>query len=109
MDQDDDVEHLFSWLQTPELRYREFAGAREIVDTVVTLPARPNTAEAETFPEQTLAPAVEPRTLEPPIVEHPSAPAVSEPGVVHGPAMIAPTIMPAAESASPSDPNGPFA
>ncbi|HTW54679.1 MAG TPA: hypothetical protein VME45_22510 [Stellaceae bacterium] len=37
MDHDDDVEHLFSWLQTPELRYREFAGAREITDSVVTL------------------------------------------------------------------------
>jgi hypothetical protein len=35
MDHDDDVEHLFSWLQTPELRYREFAGAREITDAVV--------------------------------------------------------------------------
>ena len=35
MDNDDDVEHLFSWLQTPELRYREFAGAREITDAVV--------------------------------------------------------------------------
>lgn len=34
MDHDDDVEHLFSWLQTPELRYREFAGAREITDSV---------------------------------------------------------------------------
>jgi hypothetical protein len=109
MDHNDDVEHLFSWLQTPELRYREFAGAREIVDTVVTLPARPNTAEAETFPEQTLAPAVEPRTLEPPTVEHLGAPAASEPVVVHGPAMIAPTIMPAGESVSPSGPSGPFA
>jgi hypothetical protein len=37
MDHDDDVEHLFSWLQTPELRYREFAGAREITDSVVIL------------------------------------------------------------------------
>jgi hypothetical protein len=110
MDHNDDVEHLFSWLQTPELRYREFAGVREIVDTVVTWPPRPNTAEAETFPEQTLAPTVEPRTLEPPTVEHPGAPAASfEPDVVHGPEMIAPTIMPAAESVSPSDPNGPFA
>ena len=44
MDHDDDVEHLFSWLQTPELRYREFAGAREITDTVITWRAR---AEAE--------------------------------------------------------------
>src|SRR5580658_2187 len=45
MDHDDDVEHLFSWLQTPELRYREFAGAREITDTVITWQARPNSTE----------------------------------------------------------------
>ena len=37
MDRDDDVEHLFSWLQTPELRYREFAGAREITDSIVII------------------------------------------------------------------------
>jgi hypothetical protein len=105
MDHNDDVEHLFSWLQTPELRYREFAGAREVIDTVATWPARPNTAEAETFPEQTLAP-----TAELPTVEHPGAPAASvEPGVVHGPAIIAPTIMPAVEPVSPADHNGPFA
>jgi hypothetical protein len=41
MDHDDDVEHLFSWLQTPELRYREFAGAREITDTVIIRQERP--------------------------------------------------------------------
>ncbi|HVH81304.1 MAG TPA: hypothetical protein VM782_18030 [Stellaceae bacterium] len=35
MDHEDDVEHLFSWLQTPDLRYREFAGAREITDSVI--------------------------------------------------------------------------
>lgn len=40
MDHDDDVEHLFSWLQTPELRYREFAGAREITDSVVIVQQR---------------------------------------------------------------------
>jgi len=45
MDNDDDVEHLFSWLQAPELRYREFAGAREITDTVVAWQARPPPAE----------------------------------------------------------------
>jgi hypothetical protein len=100
MDHEDDVERLFSWLQTPELRYREFAGAREIIDSAVTWPLRPNTGEAEIFPEQTLAPTV----------EHPGAPVTSfEPDVVHGPAMIAPTIMPAGESVSPSGPSGPFA
>lgn len=50
MDNDDDVEHLFSWLQTPELRYREFAGAREITDTVVAWQARANTAPSEATP-----------------------------------------------------------
>jgi hypothetical protein len=44
MNQDDDVERLFSWLQTPEIRYREFAGAREVTDAVVSLQARTNTA-----------------------------------------------------------------
>ena len=47
MDQDNDVEHLFSWLQTPEMRYREFAGAREITDTVVTWQTRANAARSE--------------------------------------------------------------
>lgn len=41
MDHEDDIERLFSWLQTPELRYREFAGAREVADTVVTSRAHP--------------------------------------------------------------------
>jgi hypothetical protein len=50
MDHDDDVEHLFSWLQTPELRYREFAGAREITDAVITWQARPNSTETASVP-----------------------------------------------------------
>jgi hypothetical protein len=49
MDHDDDVEHLFSWLQTPELRYREFAGAREITDAVIAQ-LRPNRAEVVPVP-----------------------------------------------------------
>jgi hypothetical protein len=49
MDHDDDVEHLFSWLQTPELRYREFAGAREITDAVIAQ-VRPNPAEVPVPP-----------------------------------------------------------
>ena len=47
MDQDTDVERLFSWLQTPEIRYREFAGAREVTDAMVIWQARTNTPEAE--------------------------------------------------------------
>jgi hypothetical protein len=31
MDRDDDVGRLFSWLQTPEFRYREFADAPEMM------------------------------------------------------------------------------
>jgi hypothetical protein len=39
MDHDGDVERLFSWLQTPDLRYREFAGEREISDATANWPA----------------------------------------------------------------------
>ena len=48
MTQDNDVEKLFSWLQTGDLRYREFAGAREITDTVSIVRVRTDTAETET-------------------------------------------------------------
>ena len=51
MDQDDNVEHLFSWLQTPELRYREFAGAREITDAVVTF-GRPGRIQRRLSPPE---------------------------------------------------------
>ena len=34
-----DVDRLFSWLKTQNLRYREFAGARELSDAVKTWPA----------------------------------------------------------------------
>jgi len=39
MEQATDVERLFSWLKTEDLRYREFAGAREVTDAVATWPA----------------------------------------------------------------------
>jgi hypothetical protein len=39
MDRDDDVERLFSWIKTPDLHYREFAGEREVADAVATWPA----------------------------------------------------------------------
>jgi hypothetical protein len=45
MTRDDDVGRLFSWLQTPEVRYREFAGARELTEVPPTLRLRSNTAE----------------------------------------------------------------
>jgi hypothetical protein len=48
MNPDDDVEKLFSWLQTPDIHYREFADAREITDAVSTEQTRANTPEVET-------------------------------------------------------------
>jgi hypothetical protein len=87
MDHDDDVEHLFSWLQTPELRYREFAGAREITDAVVRQ-VRPNPDDtpaaprdnvqlaeeypSDQFPDQRDAPADI-------VVEQPTAPPTPPP------------------------------
>src|SRR5580692_1587930 len=56
MNQDDDVERLFSWLQTPDLRYREFAGAREVTDTMVTSHDRANTPVVEVAPPQSPVP-----------------------------------------------------
>jgi len=46
MKSDDDVEKLFSWLQTPDIRYREFADAREVADTLLTEMPRSKTAGA---------------------------------------------------------------
>jgi hypothetical protein len=105
MDQDDDVEHLFSWLQTPELRYREFAGAREITDTVVTWQPRANTPSAEVAPVEIPEPAPLYAAEEPvaaPIVPY-------EPVVTRGPATIAPMPMPAAEREIAPEPGSPFA
>jgi hypothetical protein len=44
----DDVEKLFSWLQTPDIRYREFAGAREVTDAVSAEQTRTHNPEVET-------------------------------------------------------------
>lgn len=44
MKSDDDVAKLFSWLQTPEIHYREFADAREIAD-ILPGGTRPKTVE----------------------------------------------------------------
>lgn len=70
MDRDDDVERLFSWIKTPELHYREFAGEREVADAVaswpaprdaVTEPSHPGEPELEDAePPQQAAPAYEP-------------------------------------------------
>jgi len=63
MTPDDDVERLFSWLQTPDIRYREFASAREVSGAAPTSPAHAITAQElpheETAP---VAPAEAPRT-----------------------------------------------
>jgi hypothetical protein len=86
MDHDDDVEHLFSWLQTPELRYREFAGAREITDTVIIRQERPDNAE--------IAPAPRHNTQleeEYPADQFPDQRDAPEDIVVQNPAAVAPT------------------
>jgi hypothetical protein len=134
MDQDDDVEHLFSWLQTPELRYREFAGAREITDAIVSWQPRPDEASRpvvpgnnvqlaeeyppDQFPDQTYAPAdvvVERGATvdRAAVIERSTVierAVVMERGaaVEHSPAMIAPMPMPAAEPPAPTVPEGPF-
>jgi hypothetical protein len=60
MDHDDDVEHLFSWLQTPDLRYREFAGAREVTDTVATSQILRNLSNGSIVPAAEVEPEPEP-------------------------------------------------
>jgi hypothetical protein len=131
MDQDDDVEHLFSWLQTPELRYREFAGAREITDAIVSWQPRPSEADTpvaqshntqlaeeyppDQFPDQTYAPvdvvergATVERTT---VVERATvierATIVDRGAAVeHSPTMIAPVSI--AEPPPATGPEGPF-
>jgi len=46
MSQDNDIERLFSWLQTREIHYREFADAREVTDAVGISLTRANTPRA---------------------------------------------------------------
>ncbi|GEM_PF-3255146 len=55
MEHDDDVERLFSWLKTPDLRYREFAAAREIADAVAAWPALRKTAIESGHPEEAMS------------------------------------------------------
>jgi hypothetical protein len=114
MDEDDDVERLFSWLQTPELRYREFAGAREIADTVMTWQARPNTpppansAKGNTQLQEEYPPDQFPDQSGMP-VEPISRMAVSAAPISRGPTTIVPTPMPLAEPAPAQAQAGPFA
>jgi hypothetical protein len=64
MDREDDVERLFSWLKTPDLRYREFASERDFAEASATWPTlqqtNVDTAEA-------LAVAAEPETAPVPL------------------------------------------
>ena len=112
---DDDVERLFSWLQTPDLRYREFAGAREVTDTVMLLHSAANTPEIEAMSSesfrrspirtanhgvQTEEVIVPPPPLGPPmreavVRETVTRETVTREAAIREPAMIAPTAMPA--------------
>ena len=69
-DRDSDVDRLFSWLQTPDLHYREFADGREVTDAVVTRVDRP---------------------VAPPAAENATVSATPAPSARQEPAMIAPT------------------
>lgn len=55
MEHDDDVGRLFSWLKTPDLRYREFANEREISDAAATWPGLRRATESVS-PEEGEAP-----------------------------------------------------
>jgi hypothetical protein len=96
MSQDNDVERLFSWLQTPDIRYREFAGAREVSDTTVVEQRRTNAPQLDPpaphhtqldeeypqdqFPDQSQTVVeVVPPPAPPPPAPHPPAPPPPEP------------------------------
>lgn len=75
MDHQDDVQRLFSWLQTPDLRYREFARDREVPDRVSTAPTTRNAAAAAPQAGQSNTGLRQPDFAEPvtPPPERPSA------------------------------------
>ncbi len=114
MNQTDDIEKLFSWLQTPDIRYREFAGAREVTDAVATVQVRTNTPENETpaphntqldeeypanqFPDQSQT-EVEVET----VVKGPATNAETPPPAVHHESPVAQT--PTPEPSISTDPN----
>ena len=56
MEQTSDVERLFSWLKTEDLRYREFAASREVADAVATWPALHKAAGEAGRPSEAAAP-----------------------------------------------------
>jgi hypothetical protein len=99
MDHDNDVEHLFSWLQTPDLRYREFAGAREITDTIVTWQVRANTTGAAVSTHETPARGNAQQQEEYPVDQFPDQSAVRvevEPHGVPGQPVVPPPVVPQA-------------
>lgn len=59
MDRDDDVERLFSWIKTPDLHYREFAGEREVADAVATWPAPRDAVTEPSHPREPDEPSYE--------------------------------------------------
>jgi hypothetical protein len=71
MDHDGDVERLFSWLQTPDLRYREFAGEREISDATAKWPALRQAAS--TVSPEVAATGAEPPATAPEVLPAPPA------------------------------------
>jgi len=83
MDHETDVEHLFSWLQTPELRYREFASVREITDTIIPVSERPSAVLAQLPPGETPS--------QPVAGTDPEESFVRSEASIHDPATIAPT------------------
>jgi hypothetical protein len=101
MDHDNDVEHLFSWLQTPDLRYREFAGAREITDTIVTWQVRANATGAAVSAHETPVHGNVQLQEEYPVDQFPDQSAVRvevEPRGVSGQPIAPPAVVPGPES-----------
>jgi hypothetical protein len=113
MDRDDDVERLFSWLKTPELRYREFADERDVADTMPTWPSLQRTAEAgqstATHSDPEVTPAQRPTVEEAPPSPAPLPP-VAPPRAPIMPPRAAPIVLPrppiAAPRVAPSRPTG---
>jgi hypothetical protein len=83
MSQDDDIEKLLSWLQMPDLVYRDFAGTRDVSDAPGPAGAR------REYLEEEVRVAEEELARRPVVEEHPtlSDPAARRP---RRPAMIAP-------------------
>lgn len=85
MQHEDDVERLFSWLKTPDLRYRDFASEREVSDAVARRPTVQRTAEETALPA---SPAAAPATPVPPEPIAPPTEYPVRPGMVAGPAAV---------------------